>query len=318
MTSTPRVRIFTLNNPSRMVINNELAEEIGLPNSIFLMQIEYLIGLFGKRRDGRDWYRASNQELRDEHFTFWSKATVGRIIKGLHEDGLLIVRDDFNRTGWDKTQWIALNLDGIAQLRSIRLMQPANLALSAVDQLDPSMAQIESPAAQNAPSADQSVEIDGSNRAIEVDNLSHRSEQNEASLRNKTSEEIKNLTTRDEIWNWLSKTFGQAATNSQKRVRTKWVNELRSAKATPKTLEREARRYRARFPNAALTEAALVKWYGQLDKPNLDCNSGSENDGALRCPHGILIAIDDDGPMCACATCDQDAIDVLATAAVIA
>ena len=115
-----RVRFFVLNDPQTAVINRALAQEIGLIESVLLMQIEFLISISQNERDGRFWTYQSLANLHETYFPYWSKATLGRAMQQLVERDLLIV-GNYNKSRIDRTPWYALNPVGLARLHSLRV-----------------------------------------------------------------------------------------------------------------------------------------------------------------------------------------------------
>jgi len=122
-----RVRLFVLNDTHPLRICKPLAEEIGFNESIVLLQLEYLIGISNtKVIDDELWTRQSAANLKDEHFPWWSIPTISRIINNLANGKPgkyepLIKLGNYNKFSYDRTQWIALNRDGIAKLKSIKI-----------------------------------------------------------------------------------------------------------------------------------------------------------------------------------------------------
>ena len=117
-----RPRLLTFNDPHPMRIDRDLAAEIGLNESIVLLQLEYLISISNNERDGRMWTYQSLPNLQETYFPWWSVMTIQRAIKSLEEKNLIIV-GNFNKLGYDRTQWFALNEDGINSLHSIAIYQ---------------------------------------------------------------------------------------------------------------------------------------------------------------------------------------------------
>ena len=112
--------LFVINNPKAPRLSPELAVEIGLNESILLLQLEYWIRISKtEEREGKRWTYQSTTEL-CEHFPFWGRATINRIIKNLVEADLIFVMR-FNKHRYDKTRWFALNPKGIEKLRSVTL-----------------------------------------------------------------------------------------------------------------------------------------------------------------------------------------------------
>ena len=122
--------------------------EIGLNESVVLLQLEFLISISDHVHDGRVWTYQSLADLRDHYFPFWSKATIGRAIQALVERDLIDV-GNFNRAGFDRTSWYALNPAGLARLSSLRLATPSS-------QDEPSSSQNETSTSQAARWASQS------------------------------------------------------------------------------------------------------------------------------------------------------------------
>ena len=102
-------RIFVPNNPLTMRICPELAEEIGLNESIVLLQLEFLISISTtEERDGTNWTYQSLRDLCEKYFPWWCIDTIRRTIKNLVEKELIIV-GNYNKRKGDMTNWYALN-----------------------------------------------------------------------------------------------------------------------------------------------------------------------------------------------------------------
>jgi len=114
-------RIFVINDPTSLRIVPALAEEIGLNESIVLLQMEFWISISDHLIDGRRWTYQSIRDMKEKAFTFWSKDTINRAIKSLISQNLLI-EGNFNTKKYDKTRWFALG-DGIRNLQSIRFVE---------------------------------------------------------------------------------------------------------------------------------------------------------------------------------------------------
>jgi len=112
-------RIFVLNEPYALRISPALAQEIGFSESIVLLQLEFLITISKtKEIDGNIWTYQSLADLKNNYFPFWSIATISRIIKRLEKEGYIKI-GNYNKLGYDRTQWYSLNEEGIAKLNSI-------------------------------------------------------------------------------------------------------------------------------------------------------------------------------------------------------
>jgi DNA-binding PadR family transcriptional regulator len=120
-----RKRILTLNDSHAMRINKELAREIGFPESIVFLQLEYLVSVSGEPVvDGRRWTRQTLADLQEYCFPWWSTATISRILNRLQERNLIVV-GHYNRFGYDRTQWFAIDEEGVQVLRSVAILQDA-------------------------------------------------------------------------------------------------------------------------------------------------------------------------------------------------
>lgn len=118
-----RWQIYTTADPTVERIIPKLAKEIGLNESIILMQISYWIGISENVRDGTYWTYHSVRELHEDYFPYWSVTTIWRAIKSLEDQGYIIVRE-YNQRKGDNTQWFALEPDKLQTLTSV-LAQPA-------------------------------------------------------------------------------------------------------------------------------------------------------------------------------------------------
>ena len=112
-------RIFTLNEPNAPRLNPALACEIGLNESLLLLQIEFFISVSGIEKDGQKWIFNSTRDIRDKWFPFWSHHTINRAINSLESGGYIITTTKYNEKKYDKTRWFALNFQGLSSLKSI-------------------------------------------------------------------------------------------------------------------------------------------------------------------------------------------------------
>lgn len=113
-------RIFVINEPYAPRINPALAVEIGLNESLVLMQIEYWISISDNVKDGRRWTYQSLRDMQKKAFPFWSVSTISRTIRSLLDKGYLI-EGNYNKLSYDKTRWFALNFDELKKLKSISI-----------------------------------------------------------------------------------------------------------------------------------------------------------------------------------------------------
>lgn len=111
-------RLFVLNEPNAPRLNPALACEIGLNESIILLQIEFWISISNHFYDGRRWTYQSVRDIQEKAFPFWSIATINRVINKLLKKGYLI-EGNYNKKSYDKTRWFALNFEKLQELESI-------------------------------------------------------------------------------------------------------------------------------------------------------------------------------------------------------
>lgn len=119
--SPTRWLVFTAADPTVERIFPKLAKEIGLNESILLMQIAYWISISKHVKEGVYWTYHSVRELHKNYFPYWSTATIWRTINNLKDSGYIIV-GEFNDRKGDNTQWFALEPDKLSTLKSIVIM----------------------------------------------------------------------------------------------------------------------------------------------------------------------------------------------------
>lgn len=112
--------ITTAADPTVLRIVPELAEEIGLNESIALLQLSHWIKNANNLRDGKWWTYQSIRDMKDKAFKFWGIGTISRVIVSLENKGLIFVANHNQRKG-DKTGWYALNPEGLSKLNSIQV-----------------------------------------------------------------------------------------------------------------------------------------------------------------------------------------------------
>ncbi len=114
-------RLFVLNDPTVLRIVPSLAAEIGLNESILLMQIDFLKSVStAENHNGRPWTYQSIRDLQEEYFPFWSKDTINRAIASLQAKRLIRC-GNFNKAAYDKTRWISINYGKCGRLKSIQV-----------------------------------------------------------------------------------------------------------------------------------------------------------------------------------------------------
>jgi hypothetical protein len=106
----------SLFNREPLVVNVELAEAIGLNESIIVQQLHYWIEKNKNEnrnyRDGRFWTYNTIQEWRDKNFRFWSVDTVKRILSSLEKLGF-VLSGNFNASKMDRTKWYTVNYEAL-------------------------------------------------------------------------------------------------------------------------------------------------------------------------------------------------------------
>jgi len=115
-------RIFVLNNPNAPRLSPELAREIGLIQSVLLLQLEFWISIGNNYKEGRKWTYQSSRDIEAFFCGIFSDSTIQRAMKSLRDQELIIVKN-YNRMRSDKIPWYALNLEGIKKLKSINVTE---------------------------------------------------------------------------------------------------------------------------------------------------------------------------------------------------
>ena len=114
------MRPMTLIASGTTRVSPQLAAEIGLNRSIVFLQIEFLLSITTLIQDDVPWVRMSAQSMQEKYFAYWSVRHVGRIIKDLADEGLLLISNR-NRSAWDKTQWITIDYTAASELASVAI-----------------------------------------------------------------------------------------------------------------------------------------------------------------------------------------------------
>lgn len=114
-------RLFILNEPTAPRLNPALACEIGLNESLILLQLEFWISISDNQRDGQQWTYQSTRDIRSKAFPFWSVMTINRTIKSLESMELIHTTSQYNTHKYDKTRWFSINYEGISRLNSISI-----------------------------------------------------------------------------------------------------------------------------------------------------------------------------------------------------
>lgn len=111
-------QIYTAADPTVERIFPSLAKEIGLNESIVLMQIAFWITTSNNVVNGAYWTYQTMLEMQEKAFPYWSIDTIRRIIHKLHKAGYILIGQHNKRKG-DNTQWYALEPDKLSSLKSV-------------------------------------------------------------------------------------------------------------------------------------------------------------------------------------------------------
>lgn len=106
---------------TRRAYNPELMATIGINETLFLMQLQYWISKKEEQKeecttikDGYVWVFNSLNKWA-EQFPMFSSKTLQRAIKNLR-DRNLIITENHNRKGYDRTAWYRINYDELAKI----------------------------------------------------------------------------------------------------------------------------------------------------------------------------------------------------------
>lgn len=295
-----RERLFVLNDPHCMRVSKDLAREIGLDESMVLLQLEFLISISNVEIEGRRWKKATIDDLRDQHFDFWSRAKVARIVEGLIARKLIVV-GNFNRVGYDRSRWFSLNFAEISKLESVAISHSetaeshSEIWAQSVDdgaQSDPkSLSQNETPTSQIA-------RMDVSERA---DRFARNETTIEKELKDSKPTSAKPTTGSrqrkpDPIWDALVAIGLPQPTNDNERGRwNRACKLLRQSEATPEEIKARAARWRSEWSTATMTPLGLASNWATF-APTAPRRPKQTSWGPDElCSHGMpLIAVCDD------------------------
>ena len=109
-----------------LMVLPHLATKIGLNEAIFLQQVQYWLKNTSKTNDkdimakhyhDERWWVYNTFEQWQEQFPFWSIRTIKRIVTNLENMGLL-VSDNYNKMGYDRTKWYTIDYDVLESLEN--------------------------------------------------------------------------------------------------------------------------------------------------------------------------------------------------------
>lgn len=113
-------RLFIPNNPLSPRISPELALEIGLNESVVLLQMEFWLATEGQEHAGHIWARKPEREIQ-RTFPFWGVATVHRILDTLTKKKWLVRDDKLDDGPGRGAGWYRFNMEALATLKSVRV-----------------------------------------------------------------------------------------------------------------------------------------------------------------------------------------------------
>ncbi|MCM3411253.1 DnaD domain-containing protein [Metabacillus litoralis] len=99
-----------------LLIIPSLAKQVGLNESIVLQQIHYWLQISEHKYEGYKWIYNTYDEW-VEQFSWWSKATIRRIITKLEYEGILVT-GNFNKMKIDKTKWYRIDYEKLEGMSS--------------------------------------------------------------------------------------------------------------------------------------------------------------------------------------------------------
>lgn len=123
----------------------ELAIEIGLNESIVLMQISFWLSTCNNLQDGKYWTYQTLREMKEKAFPYWSIETIRRTLQSLESQGYIHIAN-YNQRKGDRTQWFALDPERLSTLKSIVVLPVDTITL--VSKRD-KLSQNETPTQQN-------------------------------------------------------------------------------------------------------------------------------------------------------------------------
>jgi hypothetical protein len=226
-------RLFVQNGMITVRLVPELATEIGLHESLLLLQVDYLLSSRGlshvdPKNPDMVWIKDSIRELQDKFFPFWSVSTIAQTIQGMLVNGFLMawVSEDPK----DQTRWLTLG--------------PECSILKSVVLVDASAAKIKPAPVEKKPAAapDQPNIFELAKALAEVTKTDFemnkgRMLKEAKSFKDHTPVEIKAFFGPGSAWyvmDWRGKQ-GQAPTIAQ--VKSEWLKMSGSTVLLPKTVK---------------------------------------------------------------------------------
>jgi len=112
----------------------DLAREIGMNESLFLLQLDSWTSTLEHIMDEKSWTCQSTKDIQKKLFPFHSISTINRTIHSLQDLGLINVSSQYNHSKYDKTRWFALDFEAIGKLKSIGVTTDNESSISLVDE----------------------------------------------------------------------------------------------------------------------------------------------------------------------------------------
>jgi DnaD/phage-associated family protein len=106
---------------SPLIIQRTLAMKLGVDEALFVQQLHYLIinkqsgSDFSTVKEGYVWVYNTWWGWQ-EFFPFWNQKKIQRLTDSLEDDGVIIVRKDFNQKEYDQTKWYRIDYDKLMSL----------------------------------------------------------------------------------------------------------------------------------------------------------------------------------------------------------
>jgi len=107
------------------IINTELAEKIGLEESVMVMQLHYWLTKCPKHKDQRDWIYNTLEDWYDQ-FKYWSYSKVRRIVKSLESSGV-IISEKRNVYLGNHTKWYTINYELLNDTTGVNLLSQSSI-----------------------------------------------------------------------------------------------------------------------------------------------------------------------------------------------
>lgn len=102
-----------------ILVDRKLARILGVNEAMVMQHIHYWLVKNEEKKvnykEGRYWTFKSIKQWHNDEFDFWSESTLRRIFISLEEKGLLLV-NNFNKKGFDKTKWYSIDYEKLYSL----------------------------------------------------------------------------------------------------------------------------------------------------------------------------------------------------------